>query len=423
MKYDIEEDQNWHRKITITIPEEDVSSKFDEVYKVLRREAKIPGFRPGKAPLNIIKSRYGKLAEKEVLETMVPDAYSDAIKESGVFPISEPEFSTITIEEGKPIEFTAEFDVKPEFEVEKYTGFTLKKEPATVNEGDVDKAYNRIIDQHSSMKAKEENAPAEEGDIVIVDMEKTSDPDNIITDDKMTDFTFELNKDVTLPAFTDNLIGTKPGDERQIDVTYPEDYYDKNMAGKSLGFNVKVKEVKEIVRPELNEEFFKQFDGAKDEKELKEKIRGDLLERKKQEIEGDIKEQAVKSVIAANDFELPKSLLENYLDSMVEDVKQQYQDEEVNEAEIREKYRATGIRFIRWNLLYHKIAEKENITVSKEDTDKWLQRFADRANMELEKAREFLAAQKKIQDIKETILEEKVLNYIIENSEIKEMDQ
>ncbi|HEQ99314.1 MAG TPA: trigger factor [candidate division Zixibacteria bacterium] len=422
MKYDIKEEQNWRRKITITIPEEDVSSKFDEVYKVLRREAKIPGFRPGKAPLNIIKSRYGKLAEKEVLETMVPDAYTDAIKESGVFPISEPEFSTITIEEGKPIEFSAEFDVKPEFGVEKYTGFTLKKEPATINEGDVDKAYNRIIDQHSSMKAKDEGAAAEEGDIVIVDMEKTSDPDNIIDDEKMTDFTFELNKEVTLPEFTENLIGTKPGDERQISVTYPEDYYDKSMAGKSLGFNVKVKEIKEIVRPELNEEFFKQFDGAKDEKELKEKIRADLLERRKQEIEGDIKDQAVKSVIAANDFELPKSLLDNYLDSVVEDVKQQYPDQEADEAEIREKYRATGIRFIRWNLLYHKIAEKENITVTKEDTDKWLQRFADRANMELEKAREFLAAQKKIQDIKETILEEKVLNYIIENSEIKEMD-
>ncbi len=423
MKYDIKEEQNWHRKLTITIPEDDVNSKFSEVYKVLRREAKIPGFRPGKAPLDIIKSRYGKLAEKEVLETIVPDAYSNAIKESGVFPISEPEFSMIKIEEGKPIEFTAEFDVKPDVKAEKYTGFTLKKEPAAVNEGDVDKAFNHIVDQHSSMKQKEEGEASAEGDVVIVDMEKTSDPDNIIKDDKMNDFTFELNKNVTLPEFTENLIGTKPGDEREINVTYPEDYYDKNMAGKSLGFKVKVKEIKEIVRPELNEEFFKQYEGATNETELKEKIRTDLLERKKQEIEGDIKEQAIKSVISTNEFELPHSLLENYLDAMVEDIKKQYPDQEVDEEEVREKYRPTGIRFIRWNLLYHEIAEKEKITVTKEDTDNWLQKFADRANMDVEKAREFLAAQKKIQDIKETILEEKVLSYIIENSEIKEMDQ
>ncbi len=420
MKYDLVEEKNWHRKLKITIPQEDVQSKFDEVYKALKQEARIPGFRPGKAPIDIIKSRYGKLAEKEVLETMVPDAYTKAVKESGVFPISEPVFSMIQIESGKPIEFTAEFDVKPEVDVQKYTGFTLKKQPETINENEVEKTYNRIIDQHSSLKPKDDQ-PASEGDLVIVDMEKMLDPENTLKDDKMTDFTFHLDRSVTLPEFIDGLQGAKVGDERQITVTYPDDYYDESMAGKQLGFNVMVKEVKEIIRPELNQEFFEQFDGAKSEEELKDKLRAEILERKKQEVENDIREQAVKSVIAANEFELPESLLENYLDTIVADVKEQYQDQKVDEDAIREKYKVTGIRFIRWNLIYHEIAEKENITVSKEDTDKWLENFADRSNITVEKAREFLAAQKKIQDIKESILEEKVLDFIIENSKIEEM--
>jgi len=419
LKYNLVEEKNWRRKLEITIPEEDVEGKFDEVYKALKSEARIPGFRPGKAPINIIKSRYGKLAEKEVLETMVPDAYTKAIKESGVFPISEPQFSMIQIETGKPITFTAEFDVKPEIDVQKYTDFTLKRQPETIDENEVEKTFNRIIDQHSSLKPKEDAAA--EGDLVIVDMTKTYDPDNTVKDDKMTDFTFHLDRDVTLPEFVDGLSGTKPGDERPIKVNYPDDYYDKNMAGKSIGFDVKVKEIKEIIRPELNQEFFEQFEEAKSEEELKEKLRAEILERRKQEVEGDIKEQAIKSVIAANEFALPESLLQNYLDTIVTDVKEQYQDQEVDEEAVREKYRATGIRFIRWNLIYHEIAEKENITVSKEDTDKWLQNFADRSNITVEKAREFLAAQKKIQDIKESILEEKVLDFIISSSKIEDM--
>jgi trigger factor len=421
LKYELKEEEKWHRKLEITIPEDDVNQKFGEVYDALKREAKIPGFRPGRAPIHIIRSRYGKLAEKEVLETMIPDAYTKAVKESGVFPISEPEFSTIKIEENKPITFTAEFDIKPDIEVQRYTGFTLKRGSELINESEVEKTYSRIIDQHSSLKTKD-NAAAAEGDVVVVDMEKLSDPENILSDDKMTDFTFELNKDVTLPVFTENLMGTKPGDEKEIEVTYPEDYYDKKMSGKTLKFKVKVKEIKEIIRPELDEEFFKQFDGAKDEKEVKEKIRAELLDRRKQEIEGDIKEQAIKSVISANEFEMPQSLLDNYLDSVVEDVKEQYKDKDIDEQQVREQYRSTGIRFIRWNLLYHKIAEKENITVTKEDTDKWLQNFADKSKVTLEQAKQFLAAQKKIQDIKETILEEKVLDFIIKNSEIKDVD-
>jgi trigger factor len=419
LKYNLVEEKNWRRKLEITIPEEDVDKKFDEVWKVLKKEAKIPGFRPGKAPINIIKSRYGKLAEKEVLETMIPDAYSEAVKESGLFPISEPDFSRIEIAEGKAIEFSAAFDVKPEFEVGRYTGFTLKRQTEVVPDMDIEKAYQRILDQNSSLKPKE--GAAEESNLVIVDMEKTADPENAIKDKELKDFSFELNRDATLPQFFEALLGTNPGDERNVDVTYPQDYYNKDMAGKSLSFKIKVKEIKEIIRPELNEAFFKQFGDSTGEEDLKQKLREELLRQRREEIQADIRDQVVKSVIAANEFELPESLLENYLDSVVEDFRQQYSEEKVDESILREQYRPMGIRFIRWNLLYHKIAEKEKIEVTKEDTDKWLQNFADKSNMTLEQAKQFLAARRKIQDIKETILEEKVLDFITKSSTIEDM--
>jgi trigger factor len=419
LEYNLVEEENWHRKLEVTIPEEEVSEKFGEVYKALKHEAKIPGFRPGKAPMDIIKSRYGKLAEKEVLETLVPDAYTKAVKEAEIIPISEPQFSMIVIENGKPVTFTAEFDVRPIVEIKKAGGFALKKQKVDVPETDIEKAFNHIIDQQSSLKPKE--GTAIEGDLVIVDMEKLSDPDNTIKEEKLTDFTFELNRDVTLPAFCDNLIGTNPGDVRDIEVTYPDDYYDKNMASKSLEFKVTVKEIREIIRPEMNEAFFKQFGEVKNEEELKNLLRDDLTKRKEQEVDSDIKDQAIKSVIAANEFDMPASLLDNYLDTVIADMKEQSKDEKVDEDAVREKYRVMGIRFIRWNLLFHKIAENEKITAAKEDTDQWLQNFADKSKVTFEQAKEFLASQRKIQDIKETILEEKVLDFVIESSTIEDM--
>jgi len=419
LKYNVVEEPNWKRKLEITIPEEDVSKKFSEVYGALKNEAKIPGFRPGKAPLEIVRQRYSKLAEKEVLETMVPEAYNRAIKETGMFPINDPQFSELKVENGKPIVFTAEFEIRPEFELKKYTGFTLKRGSEIIHDADVEKAFRRIIDQHSSLKTRE--AAAIEGDVVIVDMEKISDPEGVIKDDKKTDFAFELDRNATLPEFCDGLIGAHAGETREINLTYPQDYYNPQLAGKQMGFRVLVKEVKEIIRPELNAEFCAQFGGAQNEQELRERIRGELLQQRRNEIENDIREQAIKSVITANEFDLPQSLLEDYLTNVVNDIKEEYKNKKIDEAEIRENYRALGIRFIRWSLLYHKIAEAEKITVAKEDTDKWLQNFADKNKITVDQAREYLAQQRKIQDIKETILEDKVLDLIIKSSTIEDM--
>jgi trigger factor len=420
MKYNLVEEENWRRKLEVTIPEEDINKKFEEVYKVLKREAQIPGFRKGKAPINVIKSRYGKLAEKEVLESVVPDAYSEAVKESGVMPISDPAFSMIQIEEGKPVTFTAEFDIKPEIELQKYTGFTLKKQSPELREEDVEDAYKHILDRFSSLKTKE--GAAEDNDLVVVDMEVLEDPSNSIEQKEMKDFQFQLNQKATLPEFYNALKGINPGDVREVEIDYPDDYYQEQMAGKHFKFKLTAKEIKEVIPPEINEEFLKQFgEDMKTADDLKDRIREDLKQRRQQEVENELQDQTIKSVISANTFELPESLIHNYLDHMVEDYKQQNQDKQADDEELRKQYRPMAIRFIRWNLLYHLIAEKEKIEVSKEDTDNWLENFADKSNITVEQAREFLAAQKKIQDVKETILEQKVIDFILESSTVEDV--
>jgi trigger factor len=204
-----------------------------------------------------------------------------------------------------------------------------------------------------------------------------------------------------------------------VTVEYPADYGEKALAGSTLKYKVNVTAVKKRVPPELSEEFFQKFgEGLKSVDDLKAKIKSDLQVRRRKEIQEDIRDQAIKSVITHNQFEMPQSLLEAYLDDVVKDFRDQYKGQKIDEAELRQKYRAMGIRVIRWNILMHEIADAKGIKVEKDDIDKWIETFADRYNITVEQAKQMLEQSKKVQDVRETVLEAKVMSHILDNSEI-----
>ncbi|MFH1893507.1 MAG: trigger factor [Candidatus Zixiibacteriota bacterium] len=415
--YNITEEKDCKRIIDIEIPKNKVDEKFEEVFRMLKKEAKIPGFRPGKAPMSVVKSRFGNDARSEVGETLIQDAFQEIIKEAKLSPIAPPVLSEVDFKDGEPIKFTASIEVAPDVKLEKIDGFTIKKPSEVITEADAEMAYSSILEMYASLEPSDE--PAAEGNHLTVDMEKISDPDNRMKESEFKDFSVELSRETSLPSFIDALVGTKAGDEREVTVDYPADYAEKSLAGSTLKFKVKVTAVKKRVPPELNDEFFKKFgEELKSVDELKAKIKSDLEMRRKKEIQEDIREQAIKSVISHNQFEMPQSLLESYLDDVVEDFRKQQKGQKIDEAELRQKYRAVGIRMIRWNILMYEIAELKEIKVEKDDIDKWIDTFADRYNITVEQARQMLEQSKKVQDVRETVLEAKVMSYILDNSEI-----
>lgn len=415
--YNITEEKNCKRIIDIEIPKEKVDEKFDEVFRMLKKEAKIPGFRPGKAPMSVVKSRFGNDARAEVGETLIQDAFQEIIKEAKLSPIAPPVLSEVDFKDGEPIKFTASIEVAPDVRLEKTEGFTIKKPSEVITDADVESAFSAILEMYGSLEPSDE--PAAEGNHLTVDMEKIADPDNRMKESEFKDFSIELSKETSLPAFVETLVGTKAGDEREVTINYPADYAEKSLAGSTLTFKVKVTAVKKKVAPELNDEFFKKFgEELKSIDELKAKIKSDLEIRRKKEIQEDIRDQAIKSVISHNQFEMPQSLLENYLDDVVEDFRKQHKGQEIDEAEIRQKYRAVGIRMIRWNILMYEIAQSKGIKVEKDDIDKWIETFADRYNITVEQAKQMLEQSKKVQDVRETVLEAKVMSHILDNSEI-----
>ncbi|MBU1320619.1 MAG: trigger factor [candidate division Zixibacteria bacterium] len=415
--YNITEEKDCKRIIDIEIPKNKVDEKFDEVFRMLKKEAKIPGFRPGKAPMSVVKSRFGNDARSEVGETLIQDAFQEIIKEAKLSPIAPPVLSEVDFKDGEPIKFTASIEVAPDVKLDKIDGFTIKKPSEVITDADAEMAYSSILEMYASLEPSDE--PAVEGNHLTVDMEKISDPDNRMKESEFKDFSVELSRETSLPSFIDALVGTKAGDEREVTVDYPADYAEKSLAGSTLKFKVRVTAVKKRVPPELNDEFFKKFgEELKSVDELKAKIKSDLEMRRKKEIQEDIREQAIKSVIFHNQFEMPQSLLESYLDDVVEDFRKQQKGQKIDEAELRQKYRAVGIRMIRWNILMYEIAESKGIKVEKDDIDKWIDTFADRYNITVDQARRMLEQSKKVQDVRETVLEAKVMSYILDNSEI-----
>ncbi len=415
--YKMSEEMNCRRVFDIEIPKEKVAAKFEEVFKMLKKEAKVPGFRPGKVPMSVIKSRFGKDARAEVGEQLIQDAFKEVIQDANVDPISQPVLSEVDYKDDEPIKFTASIEIAPVINLEKTIGFTFTKKSETITDENVEEAYKAILHMQSSLELSDE--PAKEGDFITVDMKKIFDPENRLKKDEFKNFVIELSKDTALPAFMDNLIGVKIGDEKDIVVEYSADYAEKSLAGAKLGYSVKVTAVKTKVAPEISEDFFKGFgEDVKSVEDIKGKIRLDLEAQRRKEIQEDLRDQAIKSIITHNQFDLPQSFIENYLDKIVADFREQQKGGEFDEDKVRSTYRAMAIRMIRWDLLMHEIAKQEGIKVEAEDVDKWIEGFADSYNMSKDEARAALERSGKVKEVRETVLEAKVMSYILDNSEI-----
>jgi len=415
LKVNITRDKAWRRVLEIEIPVEKVNGEFDSVYQEYQKKAKVAGFRPGKAPLKLIKSKYKDAVTKDVLENLLPQAYQKAVKESSITPLTLPQLQDIEFKEGLPLKFKALIEVRPEIEVKDYKGLQLKKKIIQITEDHVQDAINYLQDKNAILHSVEREA--KEGDFLIVDLEEIAQGD---TKAKIKNENQQiwLRKENLLTEFYRGFLGAKAGEEKEIEAIYPQDYFEKSMAGKVIKYQARIKEIKEKVLPEINDDFAKSLGEYNNLEELKNRIKQDLEKKSLQDTEKDLATQVIKEVVEKNSFEVPESLLNLYLDSAVEDFKKTYK--KVDEEKLREEYKELGLSRIRWELIMHEIASKEKIEVSKEDQDRWTENFAKANSLELKKAKEFLAQSKKIRDVRETILENKVIEFILNNSKVKE---
>ena len=285
---------NSKREIQVEIPAEVVSRETEGVVQRMQKVARLPGFRRGKVPGTVIRQRFAEEIKSEVVEALVPRFFRQEAQKQGLTPVSQPRVSDLHVHEGEPLRFKASFDVLPDIEVSGYKQIKVEKRDARVSDKEVEDSLESLRERHATFAGVDDRALAD-GDFAQVSFRATPKEEGA-KPAEMEDAMVHVAGADTLPEFTDNLRGAKPGDDRSFDVTYPKEFGDQRLAGKSFRYEVHVKAVKQKNLPELNDDFAKELGDFASLDELKQKIRERLEYEKKQEAEREAKDKIVPDV-------------------------------------------------------------------------------------------------------------------------------
>ncbi len=416
MQIELIEKDGLKRELNIEVPAEIVSEAYAKIYNEYRKKADIKGFRQGKAPLDIIRRKFKDEATHDLIDDLVKKYFVQALEEKKLDPIGEPVISKIDVDEGKPLIFTIGIEIMPEIESVKYENLIVEEPEIEIPDEMVDNVVERLRLNNSDVRVVDR--PAGEKDLVICDLEITAGEVDL-GPAPLTNQEIDLSDDYTVKEFREGLIGVKRDDVRDITVVYPAEYADEKFAGKSVTYKVDVKEIKERILPVINDDFAKQTGGGETLLELRMSIRKGLEENMRSDIRKAAKKQIVDQVVDQNPIGVPESMSESYLDGVVKDIREN--EKNVDEKQIREQYRPLAQHAVRWYFLYHRLALQENIKAEPADIDQWTQRFADNYHMDIARAKEILAKSGRAEEIKDGILEEKVVDFLMSKAQVKKV--
>ncbi len=416
MQIELIEKDGLKRELNIEVPAEVVSDTYAKIYDEYRKKANIKGFRQGKAPLDVIRRKFKDEATHDVIDDLVKKYFAQALQEKKLDPIGEPVISKIDIDEGKPLTFTIGIEVMPDIESVKFENLVVEEPEIEIPDEMVNNVIERLRLNNSDVRSVDR--PAGEKDLVICDLEITSgDVDS--GPEPLTNQEVDLGDQYTVKEFREGLAGVKRDEVRDITVTYPADYADEKFSGKSVTYKVSVKEIKERILPVVNDDFAKQTGGGETILELRMSIRKGLEENMQGEIRKADKKQIVDQIVEQNPIDVPESMSESYLNGVIKDIRENEKD--IDEAKIREQYRPLAMHAVRWYFLYHRLAKQENITAEAADIDQWTQKFADNYHMDIARAKEILAKSGRAEEIKDGILEEKVVDFLTSKAHVKKV--
>lgn len=410
MKAELKSSDGLKREFEVELPAEKVDDEFKKLYELYRKKAKIKGFRPGKTPINVIKQMYGDSVKGEALQELISKSYPKALKELDLKAAAPPEIGDFELNEGQPLKYTATIEVMPVIDKVNFEGLKLPDDKAEVRDPEV-QAVVDFLRKKQSIVSKVQRA-AKKDDIVLVDLVKLEDPNNVINIKEFKDNEIDLSGEMSIPEFREGLIGTKAGDEKEIMVNYPADYSAEMLRGQSIKYLCQVKEVKERILPEENDEFAKkQGENIGTTLELRLKIREDLAQQKAMDQRQWRKNELKRQSVEINKFDLPDSMVDNYVESMIEKAKEE--NPKFDGKGMKEYYRQMAEDGIRWSLLLDSITRAEKIEVLPSDTENWIKGFALSNKLEMEKAKEVLMQSGRIQEIRDAILEDKVFDFLM----------
>lgn len=425
MKVELEELGPCKRAVLVEIPQEEVAKEWNQAYLRLRQKVNVPGFRPGKAPLNIIETRYLPELKSETLRHLVHDYYHKALEELGLKPVNPPQVDEVDIHKNEPLKFKAIFEVKPHIEIKDYIGLELKTRKVTVTEAEIGEVLKHVQERNAQFISKAEGT-AQEGDLLIIDFLATVN-NKLIKEGKAQNYALILGSKRLLEDIEKGLVGMQKDETKDMAVEFPPYHFNKDMAGKKINFKVTVKDIKEKKLPELDQEFAKDLGGGVTIEELKAKIRSSVEAEKKKEAEHAVRNSAIEKILEKNPFELPESLVEyqlkRYLEETTKSLQQKEMDFNLSEQGaqgMKGKLKEAAEKRVRSFLVLEAVAQQEKLEITPQDFDEEIKLIARESEEALATLQSYLKDEEKRGAIEERILERKAMNLILAAAKIEE---
>ena len=371
------------RELVIEIPTDVIAKESESVVSQFQRVARIPGFRKGHVPTTLVRRHFKNDIRSEIVQTLLPKYFDTAVKENRFAVVGRPQFEDLKFEEGQPLIFKASFEVAPDFELGEYKGLEIEEEPREVSEEEVDKALEEVR-QSAATYEDVQGRTAQDDDYVMVSYQgqDTKDPEGAPIQSKNA--VVHLASQGTVAAFTENLRGAAPGENREFDVNYPDDYPQKSLAGKTIHYAVNVESIKTKVLPPLDDELAKSAGDSETLTGLRAKVREGLEKRKARHAEHQAMAKLVTQIESRHKFPVPEILIEAQLDRKLEGFITQLMAQgidprttQVDWRKIRDEARPEAEKDVRGSMILEKVADAERIEVSEEEIDELIRGMAE----------------------------------------------
>ncbi len=418
------------KKLLIEIDSKEVDKKLNQAYGEIRKTAKIPGFRPGKVPRKILETYFGSQVIDDVTRGLISESFPKAVDEVKTFPLGQPILEKEALKQGQDFNYSAIIEVRPEFEVKDYLGVDVEKELFSISEEDVQKRLEEIREANGKMASIEEERQIRDGDFVIVDYEGFEDS-QLVEDVKSSNLLVKVGKNDFHPKFDEALIGLKKEDETEVDIDFEENFYHTKLAGKSVNFKIKIVDIKELVLPELNDEFASNL-GAdlKDLDSLKNELKNAITSQEEKRIDSELKQRLLEKISEGIDFELPEVLVDAEIDfsarrlnDNLERSGSSLEKAGISEAGLKKEFRPASEKRVREMLILDRIAKQDEIDINDDDLEEGYGKLAESMGQDVETVKKYYEARGQVDALKEELLKEKTLNYLVNHANISEVER
>ena len=426
MSLQVEKLENNMARLTIEVAAEELEEAIESAYQKNKGKISLPGFRKGKAPRRMLEQMYGKeIFYEDAANELIPDAYEAAYDECGEEIVSSPKIDVVQLEAGKPFIFTAEVALKPEAVLGQYKGIKVDKVDAEVTEEEITAEIDREREKNSRTVDVTDRA-IREGDIATIDFEGFVDGE-AFEGGKGSDYPLTIGSHTFIPGFEEELIGAEAGQEKEVNVTFPEDYQAAELAGKPAVFKCLVKRLQEKQLPELDDDFVGEVSEESDTvEEYRTEIRNKLADRKTTEAKNAKEEAVIDAIIANAQMEIPEPMIETQQRQMVQEYAQRMQSQGISMEQymqftgmtremLLEQVKPQVLKRIQSRLVLEAVAEAENIEVTEEEVNEELKKMGEAYQMEIDKVEEFLGENGRTQ-VKEDIRVRKAAELVVENA-------